>query len=378
MGARFLIGFLAVFSLGIATGWAFRKAHQPTKEAVHQREFNEEFRSQLCQRVYEEILKYEGMPQGFFRSSLDQLGAEAMESARLSMEPPSRSDVWSYDDDQRGILSDCEDEGKKWVKIRSPFPEKYASEARIAGVVSVVDVPRSPSNESDRADPDKKSAGIALVIGNAAYLSRPLKTPINDANDVAEFLRLRNFEVLDLRDADLHTMEKTERRFIEKLPQFSTALVYFAGHGIEFRGRNYFLPVNANITKEDEIPRMAIDVSRLVTMMGNSEERVNILVLDACRNAPIFASNRSSSDGLAGESAVAGTLVAFSTAPGQTALDGNGRNSPYTGSLLKELNVSGRNIEDVLRATRARVSTLTEGKQVPWYSSSLNKAYQLN
>ena len=131
------------------------------------------------------------------------------------------------------------------------------------------------------------------------------------------------------------------------------------------------LPVNFNINDEDEIPRQALDISAIVDRLSKAERKVNIVIIDACRSSFVSSNQRAYSQGLHKMEGARGTILAFSTAPGKVAEDGNGRNSPYTKNLLKSMAVPGRKIEDVFKETARSVEVETVGRQVPWYNSSL-------
>jgi hypothetical protein len=215
------------------------------------------------------------------------------------------------------------------------------------------------------------SKRIALVIGNASYPSSPLKNPVNDAADISAVLKRSGFEVIDQRNATLVEMTRAIRQFGDKLMQSDVGLVYFSGHGIEAKGRNYLLPVNANLQREDEVAFQAIDANMILEKMNTANKSVNILIVDACRDNPFARSFRSISKGLAQMDAPTGTIVAFSTSPGKTAADGNGRNSPFTKNLVKAMSKINTPIETVFKEVRKLVVEETKGQQTPWESSSL-------
>jgi len=153
----------------------------------------------------------------------------------------------------------------------------------------------------------------------------------------------------------------------------TTGLFYYAGHGVQVRGKNYLIPVNASISAEDEIDLEGIDVNDFLRVMNDSKSRVNIVVLDACRNNPFARSFRSSGGGgLAPVQAPKGTFIAYATAPGQVALDGeNSENSPYTEALSRAISEPGLSLETVFKRTRSKVLEVTGEQQVPWETSSI-------
>jgi hypothetical protein len=215
---------------------------------------------------------------------------------------------------------------------------------------------------------------IALVVGNANYKVRPLKNPRNDADDISRSLRSSGFEVIDLRDASLQQMRNGVRQFGDRLINNDVGLVYYSGHGVEVKGRNYFIPVNADIMREDEIADQGLDVSLILEKMNTAGKGVNILIVDACRDDPFGRSFRSSSRGLAQMDAPRGTIIAYATSPGKVASDGDPRerNSPYTKNLVKAMQQPNKPIEQVFKEVRRAVQEETKNQQTPWENTSLS------
>ncbi|MBK7473641.1 MAG: caspase family protein [Betaproteobacteria bacterium] len=162
----------------------------------------------------------------------------------------------------------------------------------------------------------------ALVIGNSAYAASPLKNPTNDATDVANALREFGFRVVLMTDADQHAMRQALREFGRELKRGGIGLFYFAGHGVQSKGRNFLVPVGVNIESEAELEDQAVDANLVLGYMEDAANRVNIVILDACRNNPFARSFRSASRGLAQMDAARGSFLAFATAPGSVASDG--------------------------------------------------------
>lgn len=216
---------------------------------------------------------------------------------------------------------------------------------------------------------------VALLIGNATYKINPLKNPVNDSNDMARSLRSVGFDVIEVNNATLLQMREATRRFADKLSDSDVGLVYYSGHGVEVRGKNYLIPVNADIKREYEVVDQAYDASQFLEMMdsirGPNNKRVNILIVDACRNNDLERSWRSTTNGLARMDAPGGTFISFATAPGRVAADGVGRNSPYTKHLLQALKQPNMPIEQVFKVVRRNVMGETKGEQIPWENSSL-------
>jgi hypothetical protein len=217
---------------------------------------------------------------------------------------------------------------------------------------------------------------VALVIGNSAYAGAPLANPSNDARDMAAALGRAGFTTILALDATLPQMREATRRFSQAADRSDAALIYFAGHGIEAKGRNYLIPVGADVKFEYELADQAFDTGVWLDMLdsvrGDNPNRVNVLILDACRNNEFARGWRSSGKGLGRLDAPSGTFIAFSTAPGRVAEDGVGqRNSPFTRHLLSEMQAVDQPIELVFKEVRRKVMSETRGQQVPWDNSSL-------
>jgi TPR repeat protein len=212
----------------------------------------------------------------------------------------------------------------------------------------------------------------ALVIGNAAYPDSPLTNPINDATDLAALLRRLGFDVTLHQNADRPTLEKAVDVFTRGVPRGSAGLFFYAGHGVQIDGGNYLVPIGANLHAGSDIKYHAVAADWVLARMDESGMDVKLLLLDACRDNPLGRSfTRALTRGLAVMQTPQGALIAYATSPGKTALDGTGRNSPFTAQLLQELGKPGRDIEVVLKAVRAGVQQSTKGEQIPWVASSM-------
>ncbi|MCK5664697.1 MAG: caspase family protein, partial [Thiotrichaceae bacterium] len=212
----------------------------------------------------------------------------------------------------------------------------------------------------------------ALVIGNSQYKSAPLKNPANDAKDIAALLEKCDFDVKLILNASRREMKMAVRSFGKTLRKSSgTGLFYYAGHGIQLKGRNYLIPVKSTIESEGDVEFEAVDAGLILNKMEDAGNKLNIVILDACRNNPFTRSFRSSSKGLARMDAPAGSLVAYATAPGSVAADGEGKNGIYTKHLLENMRKPGLTIEQVLKKVRVGVLSETGKKQTPWELSSL-------
>ncbi len=211
---------------------------------------------------------------------------------------------------------------------------------------------------------------LALVIGNNQYDTGRLKNPVNDATDMAAALQRLGFTVVLKKNARQREMEEAIQDFGNRLKRGGVGLFYYAGHGIQVNGVNYLIPIKAAINKESDVKYEAVDANRVLDEMGNANNGLNIVILDACRDNPFARSFRNAGRGLAIVStAPAGTFISYSTGPGQVARDGAGRNSPYTAALLQYMREPGLPIEDVFKGVRQKLRK--ETGQVPWELSSL-------
>jgi uncharacterized caspase-like protein len=221
---------------------------------------------------------------------------------------------------------------------------------------------------STTADSGRRTA---LVIGNAAYASKPLRNSVNDARAMSRTLRELGFSVELLEDASQKAMKKAIDRFGEQLRGGGTGLFYFSGHGIQVSGRNYLIPVQYTITSEDDVEYESVDAGRVLAKMKSARNGMNIVILDACRNNPFPSSFRSASQGLATINAPSGTFISYATAPGSVASDGSGNTGLYTGELIRHMKSPGLKLEEVFKKVRTDVQKKSSDKQVPWDASSL-------
>lgn len=220
---------------------------------------------------------------------------------------------------------------------------------------------------------------VALVIGNSAYKFAPtLANPINDASDMAEKLRGLGFEVVSGHDLDLSGVRHTVRDFVSRLDGADIALFYYAGHGLQVNGENYLAPVDAKLSSAIDLDFETVPMNLIVSAMERSA-KVNLFFFDACRDNPLVDNlarsmgTRSGSvgRGLAKLGTGIGSLIAFATQPGNVALDGKERNSPFTAALLRHLGTPGEDVTSDLVKVRRDVLAATNGRQVPWDNSSL-------
>ncbi len=213
---------------------------------------------------------------------------------------------------------------------------------------------------------------VALVIGNAAYASAPLRNPANDAAAMATLLGGMGFRVVPVRDGTKQQMEAAIAQTRQLLQgQQGIGLMYYAGHGLQVNWRNYLLPVDANPQSAAEVPSQTIDMQTVIDAFSAAGNSMNILVLDACRDNPF--GNSASAKGLAPLDAPSSTFFAYATAPGNVADDGAAAdgNGLYTRFLLQELPRPQARIEDVFKRVRLQVRQASQGRQIPWESTSL-------
>lgn len=217
---------------------------------------------------------------------------------------------------------------------------------------------------------------MALVIGNAAYSGTgQLKNPINDAKDMAAALEKLGFNVALVTDADRPAMDRAVRSFIANLDKDSEGLFYFSGHGAAGEnGSNYLVPVQADIVNDSELQDRAYNLDILLKEMKQRGNRLNLVILDACRDNP-FKGSKAMGGGLAQVSGPEGTLIAFASAPSTTASENRrGDNSLYTKHLLRHITEPGVTIEKMLKEVRQGVMEESKGRgktQTPWENSSL-------
>ncbi|MGH9845288.1 MAG: caspase family protein [Blastocatellia bacterium] len=219
-----------------------------------------------------------------------------------------------------------------------------------------------------------KPAGVhrvALVIGNAAYAVGPLANPVNDARAMAKMLRECGFEVISGENQSRGEMLRAIEAFRQKLRPGADGLFYFAGHGLQIKGENYLIPIGARIEAEIDVEVEGVQLKRVLNEMSDAQSRVNIIILDACRNNPFPRSSRSAAGGLGQVNAPSGMLIAYATAPDSTASDGSAGNGLYTRELLTAIRTPGLMVEQVFKRVRERVEAKSRGAQTPWENSSL-------
>ena len=218
---------------------------------------------------------------------------------------------------------------------------------------------------------------LALVIGNGAYKSAPLANPTNDARDIAGVLRGLDFVVIEKINADERQMVTAIDSFYNRLGRSDLGLFYFAGHGMQIKGSNYLIPVDAHVISETDVEFEAVDAGRVLGKMKSAGNKLNIVILDACRDNPFQRSFRTENRGLAHMDAPKGTIIAYATSPGSVAADGVGRNGIYTKHLLKHIKRPDLSVQEVFMETGLGVMSETADKQVPWVFSTPIPRYYL-
>ena len=279
----------------------------------------------------------------------ERLAAESKERDRLAQEARERERLLAEANEREKQLAEAKERERQ--QAQAPQPQR----------------PQAVLRNERR---------LALIIGNSSYKVSPLDNPANDATDIAESLKKFGFQTTLVRNATLGQMREATRKFADQLPSADVALIYFAGHGIEANRKNYMIPVNADLKFEYELADQGYDagiwLEMLESIKSNNADRVNIVILDACRNNSLIGS-RNLGRGLGKMDAPSGTFLAYSTAPGKVAADGGRgeRNSPFTKHLLRAMQQPNQPIEEVFKEVRRNVGKETNGAQVPWESTSL-------
>lgn len=332
------------------------------------------------------------------KGDYDRAIADSTEAIRLAkakapvnvMTPPGSVLISAYT--QRGLSYEAKGD---YLHAREDFNAALAGVASDAGSKSnqatakvrlslLVDAaPAAPAPTTTAMSGGRR---IALVIGNGAYAHvTALPNPPNDARAIAGSLRGLGFEVAEGVDLNREAMQKITRDFLRDAAHAQTALVYYAGHGVQIDGRNYLVPIDVQLQSGTNPVETMTDMDTILAGLDD-QVRTNILIFDACRNNPMAPQVASAGpsraigagSGLAAPTSLgggatrgAGTLIAFATAPGQVALDGEGSNSPFSSALSRHIGTPGLEVQQMLTRVRAEVVATTKNKQVPWSNSSL-------
>ncbi|EJN07351.1 hypothetical protein PMI42_07889 [Bradyrhizobium sp. YR681] len=351
------------------------------------------------------------------RGDLDRAIADGSEAIRLAREkpptnimtPPNSVLISGYTHralayEAKGDYAHAREDYKATLAIVASDAGSKASQATAKVRLSLVTdaaapIPRdapapttTPALQQTGATPPPSPAPavrgtrMALIIGNGAYAHvKALPNPPNDARAVARSLRDIGFTVSEGVDLDRAAMQKMTRDFLRDAARAQVAVVYYAGHGVQVDGRNYLIPVDVELKPGAGMTEAMIDMDTIMAGLDD-QVRTNILIFDACRNNPMAQQVASADvnrgiDGASGLAAPtslgagatlgAGTLIAFATAPGQVALDGEGANSPFSAALSRHIGTPGLEVQQMLTRVRAEVVSTTKSKQVPWSNSSL-------
>jgi TPR repeat protein len=224
--------------------------------------------------------------------------------------------------------------------------------------------------------PARAEGRFALVLGNGAYRSVPaLANPPNDAKDVAAALKSLGFKVTLKLDLDLAAMQRAIEEFALESADADVSLFYYAGHGLQLAGRNYLVPVGAELRKPDDIAVGTVALDPVLAALGKGKGS-HLVFLDACRNNPFAAAGVAlPSAGLARVGKLPGFFITFATQPDNVAFDGSGRNSPFATALLGHLATPGADISSMMIAVRNDVFAATGGQQIPADESLLTKQF---
>jgi tetratricopeptide (TPR) repeat protein len=306
------------------------------------------------------------------------------QKAETKKETPVKSDPVAQNTEEnkkevQQVTQNTEEKRKETPANSTPGVKPEPSGAIPIGVAATktaVEVPAEPT----LADLYKDEKRFALIIGNSAYPKEigVLKNPVNDATDFAEAIKKMGFDVTLITDASYGKIRAEMMKFRDKLNtgerDKTVGLFFYAGHGLQHDNENYIVPVDAELQFEDDIARYCFPIQKMVlTQMENTNSRMNIVILDACRNNPFPAIHRGigESQGLGELKKARGAFIAYATAPGSVASDGTGRNGLYTQELIKAMNKPNRTIEQVFKDVRASVLRQSGEKQNPWENSNI-------
>ena len=219
---------------------------------------------------------------------------------------------------------------------------------------------------------------VALLIGNNTYNVTPLHNAVNDARDLGAALKALGFTTIVRENATRREMIQAFREFGTAIERADAAVFFYAGHALQFKDRNYLLPIDSDIQSEEDIPAYAVEIQLVFDRMDRARTHQNIIILDACRDNPFAGTFKVSSPGLAQPVAPSGTLIAYATAPGAVAADGFGRNGLYTQHILEHIATPDLPVEALFKRVRAGVEKATARLQTPWDSSSLKDEFRFN
>ena len=272
------------------------------------------------------------------------------------------------------VNGNFDNEGFAEVSITLSTPHKIETVDAAPNIHALSSSPILTKTIKDKPDLSVNSldpSKVALVIGNSDYALGPLKNPANDAQAIAKTLKSLGFDTILKLNASQEQMEQAIDEFGRKLISGNkVTLFYYAGHGVQVNGENYLIPTKATINRQSDVRYKAVNVGQILAVMGEAEDNLNIVILDACRDNPLPRSFRSSSRGLARVDGPKGTIIGFATSPGSVAFDGEGENGVYTKHLLANMQKPNLTIEQVFKEVLRGVNNETSGKQTPWTESS--------
>jgi len=303
-----------------------------------------------------------------------QPGNESVKQSMTLLSDPKTRNTEVKSESNQQVVAENQPQPKREEPVKTE--EKVAVNQPPVVQQPVVTAPAEPTLEELYGDEKR----YALVIGNSAYSKQigVLKNPVNDATDFAEVLKTMNFDVTLITDASYGKIRAEMMKFRDKLNQGerdkTVGLFFYAGHGLQHDNENYIVPVDAEIQYEDDIARFCFPIQKMVlAQMEMSNSRMNIVILDACRNNPFPALHRSigESAGLGEMKKARGAFIAYATSPGSVASDGTGRNGLYTQELIKAMSKPGRTIEQVFKEVRANVLRQSGERQNPWENSNI-------
>lgn len=257
---------------------------------------------------------------------------------------------------------------------------EFYEKSKIAGKV-IFGYREKKSSEKNAESAPVKQRKLGLVVGCTDYeFAGHLANPINDASGIKECLESLSFDVMFVINPTLKELKIAIDDFGTELEKYDVGLFYFAGHGVQVKGLNYLIPVDANLKNERTVEYDCVQVDRILSHMEGAKTSVNLVILDACRNNP-FERNWGrdlSQRGFAVMDAPKGSLIAYSTSPGKTASDGEGKNGLYTGELLTEIKAENVTVTQLFQRVRKSVMAKSRDEQIPWESTSLTADFYFN
>ncbi len=223
-----------------------------------------------------------------------------------------------------------------------------------------------------------KPRKFALVIGNAAYPTMPLKNPLNDARAVSRKLASYGFEVTTRENLKVRDIGRILAEFGSRIAPGSSVVFFYAGHGVQLKGENFLPAVDADVRTEYDVPTQSLSVNRVLDMFSDRKAALTLVLLDACRNNPFGRAFRSTGTGLAPVNAPSGTLLSYATRPGSVAVDGDGEHGLYTRYLLMHMDAPDLPVELVFKRVASDVRRASNGSQEPWSEGHIDGEFAFN